>query len=88
MPRPFQQEINWPRIRPKYFFENFIIHYGFRAHIHSDQGRNFESSLIKELCSLAGTQKSRTTSYHPLGNGMIERFNQTLLNMMGTLEEH
>ena len=69
-------------------FENFVVHYGFPARIHSDQGRNFESSLIKELCSLAGVHKSWTTPYHPVGNGMVERFNQTLLKMLGTLEDH
>ena len=72
----------------KVLFENFILHYGFPARIHSDQGRNFESTLIEELCSLAGIEKSRTTPYHPMGNGMTERFNQTLLNMLGTLEDH
>ena len=34
----------------KVLFENFIVHYGFPARFHSDQGRNFESSLIKKLC--------------------------------------
>ena len=72
----------------KVLFENFILHYGFPARIHSNQRRNFESTLIKELCSLAGIEKSRTTPYHPMGNGMTERFNQTLLNMLGTLEDH
>ena len=72
----------------KVLFENFILHYGFPARLHSDQGRNFESRVIRELCSLAGVEKTRTTTYHPMGNGMVERFNHTLLNMLGTLEEH
>ena len=67
-------------------YNNFIVHYGLPERIHSDQGANFESKLIKELCELMGTKKSRTTSYHPQGNGMCERFNRTLLSMLGTLE--
>ena len=69
-------------------FDNFICHYGFPARLHSDQGHNFESQVIKELCSIANIEKSRTTPYHPLGNGMPECFNQTLLNMLGTLKNH
>ncbi len=72
----------------KALYDNFICHYSFPARIHSDQGRNFESRLIKELCQIAGVQKSRTTPYHPMGNGAVERFNQTLLKMLGTLEEY
>ena len=71
----------------KVLFEQFIVHYGFPARLHSDQGRNFESSVIRELCSFAGVQKSRTIPYHAMGNGMVERFNQTLLNMLGTLQD-
>ena len=69
-------------------FDNFFIHYGFPGKLHSDQGANFESKVVKKLCKLAGTVKTRTTPYHPMGNGMCERFNKTLLNMLGTLNEH
>ena len=69
-------------------FDNFIVHYGFPARIHSDQGQCFESKLLKELCQIAGVEKSRTTHYHPMGNGQLERFNQTLLKMLGTLKNH
>ena len=68
-------------------WDNFICHYGFPEKFISDQGRNFESDLIKELCKIAGVKKLHTTSYHPQGNGQCERFNSTLCNMLGTLSE-
>ncbi len=52
---------------------------------HSDQGRNFDSATIKQLCRLANIQKRRTTPYYAMGNGQCERFNRTLLGMLGTL---
>ena len=66
-------------------FDNFIVHYGLPARNHSDQGQKFESHLIKELCQIA---KSKTTPYHPMGNGQVEWFKQSLLKMLGTLEEY
>lgn len=59
--------------------------YGFPDRIHSDQGANFESHLIRELLQVAGVKKSRTTAYHPMGNGLVERFNRTLGSMIRAL---
>ena len=69
----------------KALYESFIRFYSFPERLHSDQGRNFESKVIQELCKLAGVVKSRTTPFHAMGNP-AERFNQTLLKMLGTLE--
>lgn len=70
----------------KALWENFIVPYGIPEKLHSDQGADFESKTIKELCQLMGIHKIRTTPYHPRGNP-VERFNRTLLSMLGTLKE-
>jgi len=66
-------------------WDDFFCIYGFPKCIHSDQGANFESWLIKELLEMAGVQKSHTTPYHPMGNGVVEQYNRTLGNMIRAL---
>jgi len=66
-------------------FNNFIVHYGIPKRIHSDQGANFQGKLLQELYNITGITRSRTTPYHPEGNGITERLNRTLLGMLGTL---
>ncbi len=41
--------------------------------LHSDQGRQFESELLQEVCKLLGISKSRITPYHPQSDGLVER---------------
>ena len=50
--------------------------------IHSDQGRNFESALFKEVGRILGMEKTRTTPLRPQLDGMVERFNLTLKNLL------
>lgn len=69
----------------KCLWENFIVYYGIPERLHTDQGPDFESKLIRKLCEVAGIKKCQTTPYHPQGNP-VEQFNRTLLNMLGTLE--
>ena len=62
--------------------EHVVVRFGVPAVIHSDQGRQYESKLFTEMCKLLGITKTRTTPYHPKSDGMVERFNRTLLSMM------
>ena len=38
----------------------FFCRFGLPDTLHTDQGRNFQSTLIKEICSLVGVHKTRT----------------------------
>ena len=67
------------------FYNEFVVHYGLPAKIHTDQGANFQSELFSHLCLLTGMEKSRTSPYHPMGNGLTERFNRTLISMLRTI---
>lgn len=69
----------------KQLWEKYFCIYGFPERIHSDQGPSFKSQLICELLKVAGVRKFRTTPYHPMGNGSVERFNRTLGNMIRAL---
>ena len=64
------------------FFQNIVCRLGMPSVIHSDQGRKFENKVMQEMCLLCGAHKTRTTPYHPESDGLVERFNRTLLMML------
>ena len=64
------------------FVSEFVSRFGAPESLHTDQGKNFDSRLFKDVCQLLGIKKTRTTAYHPSGDGLVERFNQTLERLL------
>ena len=60
----------------------FFTAYGFPKIIQSDRGSNFTSEVFQEVMSTLGIQQYLATSYHPQSQGALERFHQTLKNLL------
>ena len=61
--------------------------FGAPAYLVSNQGKAFMGHVIMHLCELYGVQKLRTSPYHAQANGQVECMNQTIICMIGKLEE-
>ena len=64
------------------FINTFVCRFGVPLQIDTDQGRNFESKFIADLCTLLEIEKTRATPMRPQANGKVERFNRTLISML------
>ena len=61
--------------------------FGAPAHLLIDKGKSFTATVVEDLCTLYGVKKLRTFSYHAQTNGQVERMNQTLICLIGKLDE-
>ena len=61
----------------KFLFQDIISRHGTPRIIQSDRGSHFVNSTIMELSKYFGITRKLTTSFHPQGNGLVERFNRT-----------
>lgn len=60
--------------------EQVFLKQGFPLYLHSDQGQPFASLLMNRICRLLGSKKTFSTSYYPQGNGLVERYNKTIIS--------
>ena len=67
-----------------------MLEFGLFESILTDQGKNYESELMAEICELLDIRKLRTTAYHPEADGLSERLNRSLIKMVKTYvnDEH
>ena len=87
----------WPEVFPvpdqsaatvaRLLVEEIVSRHGVPAEILSDRGRSFLSGLMKEVETLLGFHKVNTTAYHPQTDGLVERFNRTLISMLAKTAE-
>ena len=51
--------------------DEFFFRFSPPEQLHSDQGRNFESAVIADICKLLAVRKSRTAPFHPQSDGEV-----------------
>lgn len=61
---------------------------GIPREVLTDCGTNFLSKLLQQVYQLLGVKGIKTTPYHPQTDGLVERFNQTLKNMLRKFVSH
>ena len=60
----------------------WIARFGCPYTILTDQGTEFTSKLFKALSDTLQSKKLRTTTYHPRTDGMVERSNRTIIDVL------
>jgi len=65
--------------------QNVYCYLSLPEQIHLDQGTQFQSQLMSDRCCLWGVNQSRTTSYHPQGNGVVKSNNRMLGDSLRSL---
>lgn len=73
----------------KFLLEKVILQHGAPKSILTDQGKQFTAELVTKLCQQLEIKKLMTVPYHPQTDGLVERFNRTLISMLATgVKEH
>ena len=89
----------WPEVFPtkdqtaltvaQLLVREVIPRHGIPRQLLSDRGSVFLSKLMMEIYKLLGVKKVNTTAYHPQCDGLVERFNRSLIDMLSkTVQTH
>ncbi|UYV77928.1 hypothetical protein LAZ67_15002896 [Cordylochernes scorpioides] len=65
-----------------FFIKDVILKHGAPREVITDRGRNFTSSMIRDLNKHCRITHRTTTAYHPQTNGLTERLNKTIADML------
>ena len=66
----------------KFLLESVFLKHGFPKQLISDRGTQFLSQIVENLLKQLSVKHTPTTSYHPQCNGLCERFNKTLCDIL------
>ncbi len=66
----------------KVLVEEVFLMFGAPKSILSDRGKNFLSKVLLGVLEILQIHKVNTSSYHPQTNGLTERFNRPLVDML------
>ena len=66
----------------KLFIENVVCRHCIPEELLSDRGTNFLSDLVCDTCKLLGIKKINASGYHPQTDGLVEKFNSTLISLI------
>ena len=64
------------------FFEKWICRFSAPRFVVTDQGKEFCNQVLDTVCELWGTNKKRTSSYHPQSNSSAESYNRSMVKYM------
>lgn len=70
------------RTTVKFVLEDLIPRFGCVRQIQTDRGTHFTAGVMTQLCDALGIVYKHSTAYHPESQGLTERYNGTLLDML------
>ncbi|UYV66446.1 hypothetical protein LAZ67_4001706 [Cordylochernes scorpioides] len=66
----------------KFMVNDVVLKHGAPRELITDRGRSFQAKVVNELTKMCGMSHYFTTAYHPQTNGLTERLNKTLVDML------